>query len=71
MGVGDARPAQRDTIFRIASITKPVAAVAALILVEECKLRLDDPIHGSRFYGTDMGVRDPFGNAIRILQQGN
>jgi catechol 2,3-dioxygenase-like lactoylglutathione lyase family enzyme len=22
------------------------------------------------FYGTDMGVRDPFGNAIRILQQG-
>jgi len=23
-----------------------------------------------RFYGTDMGVRDPFGNAIRILQQG-
>ena len=23
-----------------------------------------------RFYGVDMGVRDPFGNAIRILQQG-
>ena len=23
------------------------------------------------FYGTDMGVRDPFGNHIRILQQGN
>jgi len=22
------------------------------------------------FYGTDLGVRDPFGNAIRILQQG-
>jgi hypothetical protein len=22
------------------------------------------------FYGSDMGVRDPFGNAIRILQQG-
>ena len=21
-----------------------------------------------RFYGTDMGIRDPFGNAIRILQ---
>jgi CubicO group peptidase (beta-lactamase class C family) len=44
MGVGDARPAQRDTIFRVASITKPVAAVAAMILVEECKVRLDDPI---------------------------
>ena len=22
------------------------------------------------FYGTDMGIRDPFGNAIRVLQQG-
>ena len=29
-----------DTIFRIASLSKPVVAVAALILVEECKLRL-------------------------------
>lgn len=37
-------PMQRDTIFRIASLTKPVTAVAALILVEECKLRLDDPV---------------------------
>jgi CubicO group peptidase (beta-lactamase class C family) len=37
-------PMQRDTIFRIASITKLVTAVAAMILVEECKLRLDDPI---------------------------
>ena len=35
---------QRDTIFRIASMTKPVTAVATLILVEECKLRLDDPV---------------------------
>ncbi len=35
---------KRDTIFRIASITKPITAVAAMILVEECKLRLDDPI---------------------------
>ncbi len=35
---------QRNTIFRIASMTKPMAAVAALMLVEECKLRLDDPL---------------------------
>ncbi len=32
------------TIFRIASMTKPIAAVAAMILVEECKLRLDDAV---------------------------
>lgn len=36
--------AQRDTIFRISSMTKPVAAAAAMILVEECRLRLDDPV---------------------------
>ncbi|MET0135201.1 MAG: serine hydrolase domain-containing protein [Kibdelosporangium sp.] len=35
---------QQDTIFRIASMTKPVIAVATLILVEECVLRLDDPV---------------------------
>ncbi|HEX4228771.1 MAG TPA: serine hydrolase domain-containing protein [Bryobacteraceae bacterium] len=35
---------KHDTIFRIASITKLVTAVAAMILVEECKLRLDDSI---------------------------
>src|ERR1700727_3491407 len=33
-----------DTIFRIASMSKPVVAVAALVLVEECALRLDDPV---------------------------
>jgi CubicO group peptidase (beta-lactamase class C family) len=41
---GEARPVRRDSIFRIASMTKPVTAVAALILVEECRLRLDDPV---------------------------
>lgn len=37
-------PMQRDAIFRIASLTKPIAAVAAMILVEECRLRLDAPV---------------------------
>ncbi len=37
-------PMRRDTIFRIASMTKPIAAAAAMILVEECVLRLDDPV---------------------------
>jgi CubicO group peptidase (beta-lactamase class C family) len=32
------------TIFRISSMTKPVTAAAAMILVEECKLRLDEPV---------------------------
>ncbi len=41
---GGIDPMQRDTIFRIASLTKPVTAVAAMILVEECRLRLDEPV---------------------------
>jgi CubicO group peptidase (beta-lactamase class C family) len=41
---GSARPMQRDTLFRIASITKPVVAAAALVLVQEGRLRLDEPI---------------------------
>ncbi|MBI5094956.1 MAG: beta-lactamase family protein [Candidatus Hydrogenedentes bacterium] len=41
---GGDEPMRRDTIFRIASMTKPIAAAAAMILVEECRLRLDDPV---------------------------
>ena len=37
-------PVRRDTIFRIASMTKPVTAAATMILIEECKLRLDEPV---------------------------
>jgi CubicO group peptidase (beta-lactamase class C family) len=42
--VEDNLPMQRDTLFRIASMTKPVTTVAALQLLEEGKLKLDDPI---------------------------
>ena len=41
---GSERRMQRDTLFRIASITKPVVAAAALTLVHEGRLRLDEPI---------------------------
>ena len=37
-------PMRRDSIVRIASVTKPITAVAAMILVEEAALRLDDPV---------------------------
>src|SRR5262245_32734598 len=38
------QPMQRDTLFRIASMSKPVTSVAAMMLIEEGKCRLDDPI---------------------------
>ena len=37
-------PLKRDAIFRIASMSKPITAVATMILVEEGKLRLDEPV---------------------------
>jgi CubicO group peptidase (beta-lactamase class C family) len=37
-------PMRRDTIFRLASTTKPITAAGAMILVEECKVRLDEPV---------------------------
>jgi CubicO group peptidase (beta-lactamase class C family) len=42
--VAGGAPMRRDTIFRLASLTKPVTAAAVMILVEECRLRLDDPV---------------------------
>jgi CubicO group peptidase (beta-lactamase class C family) len=42
--LGKSDPMRRDTIFRITSMTKPITAVAAMILVEECRLRLDEPV---------------------------
>lgn len=37
------RPLQTDSIFRIASMTKPISSVALMQLVEAGRLRLDDP----------------------------
>src|SRR5947209_13638698 len=37
-------PMARDTIFRIYSMTKPLASVAAMVLVEEGKIVLTDPV---------------------------
>ncbi|HEU4524317.1 MAG TPA: serine hydrolase domain-containing protein [Gemmatimonadales bacterium] len=44
MAYGSNVPMHPDAIFRLASTTKPITAVGAMILVEECRLRLDDPV---------------------------
>ncbi len=41
---GGSDPIRRDTIFRISSMTKPITAAATMILLEECRLRLDEPL---------------------------
>ena len=45
MAAGSEEPMRRDTIFRISSMTKPITAAAAMILIEECALRLDEPVN--------------------------
>jgi CubicO group peptidase (beta-lactamase class C family) len=44
LAVADEVPMRPDTIFRISSTTKPIVAAAAMVLVEECRLRLADPV---------------------------
>jgi CubicO group peptidase (beta-lactamase class C family) len=54
-------PIQRDTIFRIASMTKPITSVAALMLVDEGRMALADPI--ARYL--------PEFSAMRVLRSPN
>ena len=43
-GANDDRPLEKDALFRIFSMTKPITAVAAMILYEEGKFQLSDPV---------------------------
>jgi CubicO group peptidase (beta-lactamase class C family) len=38
------KPVRRDTIFRLASVTKPFVATAALAMMDKRLIRLDDPV---------------------------
>src|SRR6476469_2464175 len=43
-GAGSSTPMASDTISRMGSMTKPIVAACAMTLVEDCTLRLDDPV---------------------------
>ena len=43
-GAGSRMPMAADTICRIGSMSKPIVAACAMTLVEDCTLRLDDPV---------------------------
>lgn len=66
--LGDEAPLARDTIFRIYSMTKPVTAVAMMILFEEGRWRLDDPITKflPEFAGQKVFAGLDAGGAIRV-----
>ncbi len=44
MDLASKKPMEKDAIFRLASMTKPITGVAVLMLVEEGKIRLNDPV---------------------------
>ena len=44
MGFGSDEPMRRDTIFRITSMTKPILALATMMLVDDGALGLDEPV---------------------------
>jgi CubicO group peptidase (beta-lactamase class C family) len=55
------RPMQRETIFRIYSMSKPITSVALMMLYEQGLFQLDDPVH--RFI--------PAWNDLRVFVSGN
>ncbi len=67
--VDSKRPMTPDTIFRLYSMSKPITSVAAMMLVEDGKLRLDDAVskYLPAFADVKVGVEKPDENGKRAL----
>lgn len=59
MDLASKKPMREDTIFRIASMTKPIASVALMMLYEEGHFQLNDPVHKWVPEYRDMKVATP------------
>jgi len=66
MDIEAGKPMKRDTIFRFYSMSKPITSVAAMILYEQDKIKLDDPVskYIPEFKGLKV-VADPEAEAIK------
>ena len=73
MDFDSARPMRTDTLFRMASMTKPITAVALLMLMEDGKLVLHDPVSKfiPEFKDPEVAVwnlpNDPRGAGVRLV----
>ncbi|RPI82283.1 MAG: class A beta-lactamase-related serine hydrolase [Planctomycetaceae bacterium] len=63
--VANQRPMERDTVFRIYSMTKPITSVAVMMLVEQGKIDLDAPVDQ---YLTEMRDREVQETGVAALQ---
>ena len=63
-------PMTDDTIFRLYSMSKPITSVAAMMLVDAGRLRLDDPVakYIPSFAGTKVGVEKKAANGEMVLE---
>ncbi|SDR89460.1 serine hydrolase domain-containing protein [Bradyrhizobium canariense] len=61
LDVESKRPMAEDAIFRLYSMSKPITSVAAMMLVEDGKLALDDPLskYIPAFADVKVGVEEP------------
>jgi CubicO group peptidase (beta-lactamase class C family) len=66
-------PMPKDAIYRIYSMTKPIASVAAMILAEEGKIALSDPVakYISAFRDVKVGVEKPGADGKPALELTN
>ena len=63
------QPMTDDTIFRLFSMSKPITSVAAMMLIDEGKLKLDDPVakYIPSFAKTKVGVEKKADNGEKAL----
>jgi CubicO group peptidase (beta-lactamase class C family) len=63
-------PMTDDTIFRLYSMSKPITSVAAMMLIDEGKLRLDDPVakYIPSFAKAKVGVEKNADNGEKVLE---
>lgn len=63
-------PMTPDAIFRIFSMTKPITSVAAMLLVDDGKLKLDDPVskYIPSFAHTQVGIETKSENGDPVLK---
>ena len=64
---GGSRTIDEGSLFRIASMTKPITSIAFMMLVEECKVALDTPVHHVLPEFKDLGVYNGGGAGVPFL----
>ena len=73
MDVESKKPMPKDAIFVLASMTKPVTGVAVMMLVEEGKFQLTDPVSKflPEFNGMKVATQTESGSEIQLIPAGN